>query len=239
MSDAEKNAKPKRVYTQDRAFQARFASALEQTPGVPEKVHGRLTWLSRAMAAKDQPVTTETVRKWAAGEATPRGQNLETLCDIMRVDPGWLSLGTTPVASRREIKTFAARVGGAVHYTLGRMLLDGVTAALPDADDEISAAASVDISAIIDGRMLRIAVSAARSDGDGLVVDFAQSASKNELLVVVPGKSPPDLYRVPTDAVPDHHYAERFGYRVYQESGSRVRVGGKLTAAMTDMRDFK
>lgn len=239
MGDTAKTTKP-RAYTSDPLLKERVTRAIDETPGVPEKVHGRLTWLSRLMAQRGQPVSTETVRKWANGEAVPRGKNLEVLSDILGVDPGWLTLGTTPVASKREMRDFAVRASGAVHYVIGRMLLDRVTAALPDPDDEISRSAAVDIHAIIDGRAIRFSVAAARADGNDMVVSFPSGASKNELLAVIPGGPAPDVLHIPRGSEPDRTLSDRLEYFVRPAGGSgRAKISGNSVLPIDDMKGIQ
>ena len=130
----------------DPAFGKRLEQAAAQHPHCPPKGRGRLRWVSEQMAAKGEPVSNETVRKWFEGEVKPENDRGVRLAEVFGVDASWLTLGIDVHERPRERKIRNAMADGAVNLVAGMIQLDGGHPAFPEGE-----AGPVDIHAIIRG----------------------------------------------------------------------------------------
>lgn len=80
----------------------------------------------------------------------PRQGVLVTLAEILRVDAGWLAVGTPAKSGSNDRNGFEIGSSGAVNLIAGFVQLDGGMAAFPG-DEEISRQKGVDLHAIIRG----------------------------------------------------------------------------------------
>lgn len=89
-----------------------FASRLQrvcdehsETPGLN---YGRLGWIQKQLDDRfDQVVSAETVRRWLAGEATPRRDKMVQLASLFEVNIAWLSYGAGHPRDRANATSFA------------------------------------------------------------------------------------------------------------------------------------
>lgn len=106
----------------------------------------------------------------------PRQGVLVTLAEILRVDAGWLSVGTPVKAGSKERNEFEVGSSGAVNLIAGFIQLDGGTCAFPG-DDELSRHKGIDLHAIIKGVKydLHIATGFKKKDAVTFRIPFAVS----------------------------------------------------------------
>lgn len=75
-------------------FACRFRQACDDSPHVPAKHDGRYVYIIREfLRLTGETISTETVRKWHEGEASPRPAKISVLAEILGVDPVWLQMG--------------------------------------------------------------------------------------------------------------------------------------------------
>lgn len=132
-------------------FAQRLANACEASGRIPEKHHGRQTWLSEQLG-----VSREGVRKWFAGLSRPRTEVMARLAALLEVDQAWLALGINPTRTPRERRALDRAAGGAVYYVAGAIEMAGGSVAFPDEPDD-----DTDLYAIIKGRQLKVHVALA------------------------------------------------------------------------------
>ncbi|MDP2374388.1 helix-turn-helix domain-containing protein [Reyranella sp.] len=142
-------------------FAKRLELACEDHNGVPDLHRGRLRWI------RDQfeelfgiEVSTESVRKWLAGEARPRPDKLVRLAELLRVDTGWLSFGSG-LEEKSDERARNALAHGAVNIVAAAIQLAGGSIAFPDPHD--ANARNVHLFAIIKGVQYRLQVVLAHS----------------------------------------------------------------------------
>lgn len=140
-------------------FAVRLNQACDDSPDIPEYGKGRQTVLADKMG-----VSQEAVRKWLAGEATPKKDKVKALATILGVDEAWLALGIAPTLTARERKLAGRAVEGVVLIMAGAIQLAGGNCAFPTEDDPRSS--YVDIYAIVKGIKVDINVSTAREIDD-------------------------------------------------------------------------
>lgn len=237
MQDEAKDKPQKREYPSDKELAKRMQAALDRAPHVPVRKHGRLTWVSRELTRRGTKVTVETVRKWMAGEAQPRGANLDAVAALFDVDPGWLALGTAPAGSKREQSAAAISVTGAVHYVTGRMMLEGMTVALPDGADELAQQNAVDIYAIINARQRRLTISLINDENGTLIARLRQPAPGNDHIVVRPTNGEPEVYQLPADIIEKAGTVSvNFVEIHFEEAAGGLRAGGMIVLPLPSMR---
>jgi len=91
-------------------FHKRLAEACAASDDIPDHGKGQQTYLAERLG-----VSQEAVRKWLAGETTPRSNMAQRLSKILNVKHSWLMLGTThgeidadiKVAKRHEASVYA------------------------------------------------------------------------------------------------------------------------------------
>lgn len=135
----------------DPAFAKRLESACDAHPHAPEKHRGRLAWLKGEMAKHGVKISYETGRKWFAGEARARPGKMETLAQVLGVDPAWLAMGIDAQFQPHERKVRNAMADSAVNLIAGFVQMDGGYPAFPDEKDQRARDDSVDLYAIIRG----------------------------------------------------------------------------------------
>lgn len=75
-------------------FAKRFRQACDESPHVPAKHDGRYVYIiAEFLRLAGEKISTETVRKWHEGEASPRSPKISILAEILGVDPVWLQMG--------------------------------------------------------------------------------------------------------------------------------------------------
>lgn len=128
-------------------FAQRMEQACDGNPHVPPLHHGRLVWVVNQLQTRfGTKVSTETVRKWFAGESFPRVEKLHQLAEVFGVDEGWLALGQAPDLKPAERKARNAQVSGIVNVLAGVIEIEGGKPAFPDCKRE-----KADLFAIIKG----------------------------------------------------------------------------------------
>nr|WP_228292559.1 helix-turn-helix transcriptional regulator [Pseudomonas aeruginosa] len=145
----------------DTTFRARLDQACDDSPSVPEKGKGRQVVIANAIN-----VTQEAVRKWFAGESTPRPSKMRELAKFLEVDEGWLALGIKPELDRKEKRRAAMNRDGAVYLVAGLILLEGGSCAFPAENDKRGS--WVDLYSIIRGQQVALHISLARAVSDNL-----------------------------------------------------------------------
>lgn len=139
------------VSTKVSSIGSRIDQAMDLHPRAPQVKYGRLTWLQRELATLGVQVTVETVRKWTQDEVVPRTKKLTALAQALGVDEAWLSLGQSPGGSTTTARADARGASGAVLAVAGALELAGLHVAILGNED-------ADLSAVIDGRVVRISV---------------------------------------------------------------------------------
>lgn len=75
-------------------FAKRFRQACDESAHVPAKHDGRYVYIiTEFLRLTGEKISTETVRKWHEGEASPRPAKISVLAKILEVDPIWLQMG--------------------------------------------------------------------------------------------------------------------------------------------------
>lgn len=199
------------VKPENREFAQRLINACEASDRVPEKHHGRQTWLSEHLG-----VSREGVRKWFAGLSRPRAEVMTRLADLLGVDEAWLALGINPARTPRERRTLNRAASGAVYYVAGAIEMAGGSVAFPD-NAEDGKQDDVDLYAILRGRQSSIHVAT------------AERLAPAHYRIAVPEKHPgltviaaiplytlcPLLVLLPSRAI-DQYSESRGGYRVLE-----------------------
>lgn len=129
-------------------FAQRLANACEASGRIPEKNHGRQTWLSEQLN-----VSREGVRKWFAGLSRPRTEVMTRLAELLEVDQAWLALGINPTRTPRERRALDRAAGGAVYYVAGAIEMAGGSVAFPEEPRD-----DADLYAIVKGRQMKVHV---------------------------------------------------------------------------------
>lgn len=160
----------------DEGLAKRMQEALENTPGVPQKVHGRLTWVKRQLEERyGHEVRVESVRRWMLGLSMPTTDSLDVLSKFFGVDSAWLAFGTVPATSRRQAERLTNAATGAVSLAVGFLQATGVSATL-------ETVGNADILAIIHGQRQYFQVGLL--DRTASKVDFRGPYPSGDLLVV-------------------------------------------------------
>lgn len=196
----------------DKAFARRLNDACDSNPQVPAYNFGRLAWVRTNLEKRHRiKVSTETVRKWFAGEARPRPDKLKTLSALLGVDEAWLSLGITPEMTPRDRKTFNARADGAVNLAAGFIQLNGGHPAFPAEGDERMK--NTNLTAIIQGVVHAFYVTLGqRIEGGCYRFVFPADHSQTIVLGVVPtGSLKCDFIRFDAEQM-DTHAAYKGGH---------------------------
>ena len=117
----------------DKDFAKRLNDACDNHSEVPPYNYGRLTWIRDQLSSKySEKITTETVRKWFAGEARPRREKMKKLAALLKVEEAWLSLASTVIDSKHRA-TRQRRATGAANILAGFIqLTDDSAIAFPD-----------------------------------------------------------------------------------------------------------
>lgn len=158
-----RKAAPKKLI-RDEAFAKRLQLACDNHSHCPPLHHGRLTWIVREFKSRFKAdITTETARKWCAGEVRPRRVSMTLLAELLTVDEAWLSLGNEGETTADERKARNAMAGAAVNLVAGLIELDGGHPAYPEPDS--AKAKEVDIFAIIRGAQYAFKVVVGHNEG--------------------------------------------------------------------------
>jgi hypothetical protein len=153
---------------------------------IPAPNEGRLRWFKEQFGASGHNVSMETVRKWFAGMTVPRQKLLQPLADILQVDAGWLSAGTSEnvTMSEKRLRTLSSK--GAVNIVAGFIQMDGGQAALPKSSDEFAHEKSIDLHAIIRNAKYDLTIVTSVENRISVPV----SASENVILAVIREPAP-------------------------------------------------
>lgn len=162
--------------------------ACDSNPNVPEKNCGRQTWIASQFKDRfDVDVTGETVRKWGLGRARPHPYSkMEQLAEILRVDVGWLSSGSTEGVDKKKNRIRQEVADGAVNLLAGLIQMAGSHPAFPSADDRFASTNRVDLYAIIRGVQHAFHVVTAEPKDTGLEFAIPVEARSVIVLGVVP-----------------------------------------------------
>lgn len=168
----------KNIKQPDFGFAERFLVALERAEGVPERSHGRLTWLVRKIEERfGASLTVETVRKWSIGETKPREKNMRILADIFKVDVEWLQFGRGEINTQKEQLLSTRKLNGTVHSVLGFFLSSGENAT-------VSEDHGIDVVVIRSGSLVTIAAAEVISLSQGrFKIKFSPTAAKKVAFV--------------------------------------------------------
>jgi hypothetical protein len=190
----------------DADFARRLHTACDGSPHIPAYNHGRLTKIRDLFKERFKlKITTETVRKWSAGESRPRPDKMAMLAQILEVDLSWLSLGVAPDMEPRARQKRNVAIGGAASVLAGMIQLDGGVVALPGEED--SKAAFVDIYAIIKGAQYALHTALAQ-EGEGHAMKFMIPTQYNDCTVIGVVKKPSslscDFLEIPASVIDEH-----------------------------------
>lgn len=171
-------------------FSCRLNQACDECPVVPRLGKGRQVFLARQL-----DVTSEAVRKWLSGEATPRPDKLRKLAELLGVDHVWLALGAT---THRDGEEHARSLpsDAMVHAAMSYLILAGYDVAVAQSDEQI------DIHATMAGEKFAIVVRMGeRVAPDQWKVMFP-TAVRADWKAILPGSQGSlhlDIYDVPRD----------------------------------------
>lgn len=107
-------------------FAERLAQSCRENADIPEFGRGQQTYIAKKMR-----VSQEAVRKWFAGESTPKQAAMRKLADILRVEHVWLALGTS-YGEIEKRRVAAGRQDAAVYALAGYMIERGYNVAFAD-----------------------------------------------------------------------------------------------------------
>lgn len=148
----------------DAPFAKRLNEACDNHPDCPPLHYGRLSWLVSNFKSKfSVDITSETARKWIAGEVRPRPSSMSLLAQLLEIDLAWLAVGSEGDVPREERKVRNAMADGAVNLVAGMIATDGGHPAFPDPDDP--RAKSTDLFAIIKGAQYAFKVTVGHPNG--------------------------------------------------------------------------
>lgn len=149
-------------------FAERLTTAADANPTVPPMHKGRLVWIRETLKQQfGVNVSIETVRKWFAGEASPRADKTARLAEILHVDVAWLQIGIDHDVTPRERRSRRAVADGIITALAGFMTMDGGTVSFPEEGDAFAEKNNIDLYAIIRGRNYFLAVCPAIASDDG------------------------------------------------------------------------
>lgn len=115
----------------DKEFAKRLEGAVDKMGVVlPGYREGRNTVIAGKLG-----VSPEAVRKWFAGEATPRWKMMLSLAKLLDVDAGWLYSGSGEPATAKDKKVLNTKIDGVAHLALGMAKIEGASCAPPDLKD--------------------------------------------------------------------------------------------------------
>lgn len=103
-------------------FHKRLAEACEASDLIPDHGKGQQTYLAEQLG-----VSQEAVRKWLAGETTPRTTMSKRLSKILNVKQSWLMLGTTHGEIDADIKV-AKRHEASVYGLMSYLVANNIGA---------------------------------------------------------------------------------------------------------------
>lgn len=156
---------------------------------VPPLNHGRLGWFVERLAQHKVDVSSETVRKWFAGDTRPRHAAMKALAAVLQVDLAWLSTGNAPEFSEAQRKTNNLVAGGVVNIVAGFLQVDGSHPSFPDEDDPEARANKINLYAIIKGAHYRFHIVPQIGDGRDFFPVPTEARGAIVLGVVVSGFS--------------------------------------------------
>jgi len=179
---ARKAVAPQKKQVREPEFAKRINEACDNHPDCPPLHYGRLTWLVNSFKTKfNVEITSETARKWIAGEVRPRPNSIALLAQLLEVDLAWLAVGSGSEVTREESKVRNAMAGGAVNLVAGMIEMDGGHPAFPDPKD--ARAKNADLFAIIKGAQFSFKVTVGHPDG-GKSWQFAIPNSYRDVFVL-------------------------------------------------------
>jgi hypothetical protein len=148
------------------SFAKRLQIAADRSNTIPPTNMGRFTHIQRQLAEHyGFDLSRETVRKWFVGEALPRPDKMLALSRVLKVDEGWLAVGSSPSSLPPETSLVQVHDNAAINLIIGMMGINGVSCAQPD-EDEAGPGDSPFFYAIINGRQWRIFVSLGQANSD-------------------------------------------------------------------------
>lgn len=115
----------------DKDFPKRLnEAALKMSGVIPEKYKGRNEFIGKMTGS-----TPEAVRKWFAGEASPRWSTMVVLAKVLDTDATWLFTGIGEPATAKEKKALSSKMEGVAHLAFGMAQMEGARCAPPDRGD--------------------------------------------------------------------------------------------------------
>lgn len=234
-----RKSQQKQVVIRDEAFAKRLEQSCDGF-GVPPLHSGRYTWIVAQF--KNQygvSITTETVRKWYAGEVRPRRRAMSLLSQLLMVDEAWLSLGSKTESTPAEKKARDAMADGGVNLIAGWIRFDGASVAFPDPNDKASR--DVDIFAIIKGAQYKFKVVTGVLDEKGATARFAIPNSYRDLFVlgvVRTGTFALDVLELDTATI-DQHRSTKGGHSelVLERHGQTWTAGKTRIKKLTGFQE--
>lgn len=165
----------------DAAFAKRLNEACDNHPQCPPLHYGRLSWIVQQFKEQFKiGITTETARKWVAGEVHPRRKSMALLAQLLQVDLAWLAIGVEGETTADERKARNVMAGAAINLVAGLIEMDGGHPAYPEQGD--AKAKDVDIFAIIRGAQYAFKVAVGHQDGKSY--SFAIPANYRDVFVI-------------------------------------------------------
>ncbi len=137
-------------------FPKRLAQACRSNSEIPEYGRGQQVFIATKLG-----VSQEAVRKWFAGESTPRRRMGERLATLLGVKYAWLMLGSTQGEITAGVK--AAKRHEASTYSLMAQIIGKKSTATFDTGMDQS-----DLLMIKDGRQLHISTEFSEPDENGV-----------------------------------------------------------------------
>jgi hypothetical protein len=201
-------------------FAERLVKTADMNPNVPPMRSGRLTYIQGELEKRGHAVSIESVRKWFSGESKPHDTRAELLAEILRVDAGWLLLGTEATGTPQERRVRNAMADGVVNVVAGLMQLDGAVIAFPTPEDRYAIAQHIDLTAIIRGASYSVHVVLAEEREKGQVIFSVPTDLRNTVPLGV-------------------HRREGFELSIYEITDIAIEMGtpgkqGKIEVSLRD-----
>ncbi|MCB8839490.1 hypothetical protein [Aurantimonas sp. VKM B-3413] len=180
-------------------YAKRLIQACDDSDLCPPLNRGRLAWISEQLQKRyGASVSNEGVRRWLAGEGRPRADKNKMIAEILKVDPAWLMLGSSPETAHKVV---GATQNAAVNLLSGMLLAQGVTVATPDDKDPMRD--SVNVYVVIGGLNVRIYATFGTVKGSSATVIAPNDFEHVNVILVMPtdDEFAFTLHFIPTSAI--------------------------------------
>jgi hypothetical protein len=231
------STKPRTVTT---SFAKRLQIAADRSDDIPPTNMGRFTYIQRKLADHGFQLSRETVRKWFVGDALPRPDKMQALSRVLKVDEGWLAVGSAPTSASTTTRSVPVHRDAAVNLVIGIMGISGVSCAQPDEDDEGPGYGPY-FYAIANGRQWRIFVSLGKADGDNIRFSGPIANERvTTLAVVAHGIADFGIYQLTPELISGNGHSHQDIFELQGIlSGRSLKFGSEIVSELKDFRLLK